>query len=281
MREDGRSMSRDERTRRLRPHPGEYEDPTDNLTVEGQRHRFLTRLAVLRPEVLRDLKGRPLEIYRRIWRDWSNGATTTDPMIGTTMALLIGHLPGWATFKHINPSWSSPSYIEMHNALCHWSEKSHLVDDWIMEAVVETIAIWATDPTAPADGELRFLAWQGMVPLLSSDETRFSFTHPGWQPTTQRWADVRKEIGREFRNSLAAYERRLRDAAEEEGWARVKDTRFRKGDPMDWVITRVIDGEETYEEIGLSAGVSLARTQKAVTELAAQMGLTLLRRDQL
>lgn len=277
--------------RDLRPHQGEYEDPLDNLTSEGLQQRFLDRIRIDRPEVLVDLSGRPLELYHQIWQA-SNDAGALTPGVGPLFDLRLGKLPWWDQFKYADERepWIPPVYVDMHMALKDWSGKWHLVDDWIMNAAVETLAAWAPNPNGLVETDLRFRGWAHMAQMLGPDQSRFSFTHPGWQPTLQRWTEVKKELKEAFKQELKAYEGRIREAARDEGWVRVKDWRFRKGNPMEWLIARVVDAkspEAIAEEVTESLWTSTMRLHPddrkispqaesdAITDLKNHMGITL------
>jgi hypothetical protein len=162
----------------------------------------------------------------------------------------------------------------MRVELLSWSEKWNLVDDWCLEAAVETLAGWAVDPQALQDSDMHFRPFAQMAPMLGIEGDRFTFTHPGWQPTLRRWSDVKKEMEAAFRHRLAEYEAIIRQAADDEGWVLTHETRLRKGDPMDWVVLRVLDALP-YGDIADQVGVTRQRVEKQVPMIAGIMGLTL------
>ncbi len=236
-----------------------FEHPAEDAGVHEARERFLHAVHRVQPGVSRDLMGEPLALYRPIYRAWEARRPAGQ---GWSMALDWGGLPGWTYFKYAIAEHDPPAYVELRDALLKWSGWWRLVDDWCLEATVETLASLSGDD-APTPGPLYYLGARMIEMPFPEEATRFSFQCRGWQPTLENWETAREWIEEAFQSALAAHKDCLEALARAEGLITPRRPRDRAGDHLEW-LARYVVGRETTQEIADAEGISRQAVDKAI-----------------
>ena len=180
---------------------GEY--APEAATLAASRTMFLGAVKRRVPEVLESLEGEPLARYSHV-------------------AANIGH---YAYREKLLTTAAQPR--RTREPLLLWCRRWHLEADWVIEAALDTLRLWESQPdTAALRGDWAYPDASYFTPTTFTTR-RFAFMHPGWEPsaglTTRDKAAENMRAA--FEAKLSAYLDRLEGQAAAMGMERAPEKR--------------------------------------------------------
>lgn len=244
-----------------------FVNPGDRDGREELRGAFFDAIHVTEPRVTHELMKGVLNLYRPVYLDMS--ARRGLKSMWDTKAI-----PDWLRLKYAMPTYEPAEFLEIRDALLKWSGKWGFVDDWIMEAALDTLADMAEEER-PLNRPLNHPPPSMRLLPFGEDEGRFTFCHSGWFLTLHSWEWTADFIREAFEEELSRYRKRMERLAREEGLVpNPFPSRKRAGDPMDRVVRRIIS-EESNKEIAVSLGITEKAVRDSGHKLTRLMGLTM------
>ncbi len=114
----------------------------------------------------------------------------------------------------------APVVADVTKVLNSWAGKWNCGDErWFLELAFGTLKLWWQSPRCRQELALDLDTgggWEG----VSAEDREFRFSHPGWRPASQQWADFEPRLLEEFRRDLKKYRQRLSALMEERGYIR-------------------------------------------------------------
>lgn len=259
----------------LTPPPRGLEHPDEDATKHEARWRFLQAVHRVQPRVSGDLMGEPLDLFRPILEQ----AIARLPVEHRDTWRFRNVEPTWIWFKHAGAGQEQhyPGSLRLRSLLLHWGRLWRLKDEWLLEAAVETLVHYCIDHDPPALMPLSYS--RHMMPItdpFDDEDIRFTFDpDDGWTASIESWTAARDRLTASFNRALSAYHERVEAMYQEEGFGPPVGSRLRGGDHYEWLARYVIEGVETYDEIGCRDDVTRQAVSPAVKDKAALIGLTL------
>lgn len=258
-----------------------FEEAGEIAGQRAGRALFFQAVHRVEPQVVADLMGEPLSIYR--------------PLFEVLIASLPAERrPWWRTvdrYIHWNAiryaQWCDPPAMHrLRELLVGWSEKWNLDDDWCLEAAAETLAVMSAAGDAIEPQPLVAGADEGIVIPFSEEELGFEFSHRGWSPTLETWESAEARLDAAFAEAKKAYREHISGLCVGRGLRRVgrqyKGRLTKAGyDPWTCLAMHQVC-EMTYEDIAgqcsladPDAKVVETTIGSAVRKAADRIGLTL------
>lgn len=196
------------------------------------REIFLDQLSQLVPEAVKELRDQTLTKYKRYCKGQPDG------------------IDSWNQLQKTGAQ-------DLKKAIEKWAGRYNLGCDWILDAAVNSLSMWANPPRrwpeikdldegqdrdvndeVPGKGPLQLSAgtyvWALRTPL-SEEEERFMFECMGWGPTTpETWSEARVRIEDEFRAKLRKYHEHISAKLQSRQFTRI--TSRRKKQHYDWLV---------------------------------------------
>ena len=239
---------------------GEYDwsDPDSNFMRHG-RVLFLDRVRINVPEVLDALR-------RLLPEHWEAVESMDDPYFSPRWPERAPYLDVLETAMKLerrSRHWEPQTHAERVDValalprarllaeLGQWAQDWYLLEPWVLDTALRTLISWTRAVRYPLDGFVRQprrldtdalerlrgypaeeLDWVHRPLALGrgwpSEVHRFVFEHPGWDPSTQLWADRKTGMEHAFKASLKEYELAMRQRAESKGMVRIP-VKYRTG----------------------------------------------------
>lgn len=133
---------------------GEYEHPDNEWLSEVARDIFLSHVKKLKPEVLTDLCGEPLQLYQASWLQfpkysyiqWPDSSTHQETKdVQEVWAEHYRELPLWGVIE-ANAISDNGAIGRLRESLFSWSEKHNLNAAWCRERAYLTLEQWSAYP---------------------------------------------------------------------------------------------------------------------------------------
>jgi hypothetical protein len=198
---------------------GEYEPANRELSIGNARVAFLNAVSLHVPKVLEELSCQPFEIYKSIGAPFVQWWEIKYGRVGG-MTGLRGSLIGWSNVWRLTP-------------------------EWCLEHALRTMWEWRNLPPRHEK-----LMWQqgggGWVVPTREEERRFTFEHPGWEPTYDFRRSIKQEIQEAFNQQLEAYLDRIESLVKERGFVKTKQKNEREH--FEWLACFQVKGM-SYGEI--------------------------------
>ncbi|MDQ3805490.1 MAG: hypothetical protein M3416_16885 [Acidobacteriota bacterium] len=197
---------------------GEYEPAHRELSIGNARVAFLNAVRRHIPEVLEELNGQPFECYKNIGAPFAQ----------------------WWEIKHGRVGRES----SLRASLFRWSKTWRLEPEWCLDHALRTLWEWHAFPS-----QREKLMWQqggGWMVPTNEEERRFTFEHPGWEPTHDFRKSIKREIQEAFNRQLEEYLDRMESLVKERGYVKTKQ----KNEPehFEWLACFQVKGMN-YAEI--------------------------------
>lgn len=246
-----------------------YVNPGDHDGRDELRGMFFDAIHAAERRVTHELMKNVLDLYRPIYLDMSSRRDPNYMYHGTPKAI-----PSWPTLKYPVADHDPVEFTLIRGALLKWADKWGFVDDWIMEAALDTLSDMAEEER-PLNRPLNHPTGSMVLLPFSWEESRFTFSDPGWIPTLHPWEWTADSIREAFEEELSRYRKRMECLAREKGLVpNPFPSRKRAGDPMERVVRRIAFNE-TDAEIAVSLGISEKAVRESGHKLARLMGLTM------
>lgn len=202
---------------------------------------FLMQLTTTREDLLRRLKGEPL-----------NALYSQPAQLPSGLASLRDGLFGWADFFRVRA-------------------------DWMLDTALATMATWDLDPTKVGQWAIPPSPVRWGRPFVQEGQPDpFTFSGPGWLSYAEQRKGYAAAVGAEFQAQLAAYLDSLELKALARGWQR-SPASLRQGDRpptqrLTWCALHRC-ARRTYDQIARADGVTAQSVGDAVRTVSEQLGL--------
>ena len=247
---------------------GALEPQGSNLTGQVLRGVFLEIVKDLEPEVLKELAGEPLRLFR------AAGWKTDDFSLSVIWHRLMSEK--WLSDKESN-------LIALRRALWSWGEKWNLAVDWCLKPAFDKLADWAAHPKIkPGNSWPLSIHTAGyVVTSVFEGLGGFHFEHHGWNVV---WGEDPKgyveKVRRAFEAELKSYMGRSKEEAAAHGLVSTPDFLNRRNLhlPIEWFVRFRVSGWSIYR-INKEYRNPESRTDKraaiksSIDEVAALLGL--------
>lgn len=234
---------------------GEFEPSGGALSTADARARFLVAVRRIVPQVLADLAGHPPEIFKM-----------------TEAEVDVSNYRSWPALTVAADD--VPAARELREAVLTWSRRYHLNAEWCLERALQTLRAWHR---LPADSRLRSEWDHEAVTIflpVSVDQRRFTFTHPGWELTTDNVtrAELERVVRAAFEAHLSDYLDSMETLAHAAGMERTPQKR--RLDHFDWLVYYQVE-RWSHQEIAEEAGVDRTTVRDGLKTTAREIGLRL------
>lgn len=252
----------DDMIRRVYANRG-YERQGEDVGKHAAREIFLRTVHRIEPRVVGDLMDAPLDLYRPMFASSIAGLSETQRSFSW---IILEKSPSWGHFKH---AWErDPSEVhQLRDLLLRWSRKWRLWDEWCLESAVETLALLSAGGEHPNSEPLHYAGSRMIEMPFSDDELRFDFSHHGWQPVLEDWANAERQLDDAFRRAKQEYRQRVEAMCLEEGLAEVRSPRNRAGDHFEWLVRFQVCRESWVE---IAAGTKTKNGEPATDDAVAK-----------
>ncbi|MFI5168080.1 MAG: hypothetical protein ACHQQS_15845 [Thermoanaerobaculales bacterium] len=241
----------------------EYREDEEYLdrTLFVLRSRFLERIATQAPDVLEGLRKSVLPLYQE--------AATKErgprPHLSPPGVALRGY------WKQIDAA-KYPLTHKLVTALEAWADGHELRDDWLLRIALHTVASWLAASWAGHEPPVGFESppfgahWFRTIP--------FTFRYPAWNPTHDPWPAYNEALRKALDRAIHAYRDRSEAEPRKRGLRPAPEKR-EIDRHLDWLVKFQVEGK-SYNKIAKDPGAPDVRTvQRAVTDTARLVGLTL------
>lgn len=221
-----------------------FEEADETINVSAGRALFFHAVHRMAPQVVGDLMGEPLRLYRPIFA----ASMESLPPERRGWWKAFGWFPGWGHIHHANQH-DPPEIHRLRRLLIEWGDKWGLADDWCLTAAVETLAVLSAAGEDAMPAPIYYPGAEMVKMPFSDSELELVFRHRGWSPTIERWEVAEERIREGFDQALRGYRERVERLCDQEGLSRVMETRRRGIDRWDCLAAQQVLGK-TYDKIG-------------------------------
>lgn len=126
----------------------------------------------------------------------------------------------------------------LEDALCRWSERFNLTDEWCLDHALQTLAHWVSS------GELENFDWQYKLKSYDFEESNGdgirTFKYLAWNPEADTWSSYKQRTEKALAEELANYRKQVEQSvkASKQYIAREKTS----GEHYKWLIYFQIEG---------------------------------------
>ncbi|MDP9469936.1 MAG: hypothetical protein M3Q71_04600 [Chloroflexota bacterium] len=251
---------------------------------------FLEAAAEVQPQILDDLAGEPLQVYKEVLRvrlDSARDFLPSDPGDLKDYAATweaVDYMDRWATWEDflselhtfIQRGWDI-DHGSLKVSIERWAGRWNLGEvDWVKTTGLRTLAAWAVVPSMPR-------GWRHgetpVVDVIQPEKHPFQLMTQGWDPTLETRDQAKRRIRRAFEERLAAHLEEIEGQVPVSGFV-LTPTKRGGDDHWRWLAQQVIL-RWTYERIADEAGnqredtLDIASVYQAVSKAAALAGLPL------
>jgi hypothetical protein len=247
----------------------EYSYPIDGRRIKEQfraRQLFFSILEERAPQTLNYLKDEVLPIYIKLFpKDYSS-------ICGSLNLMTLR----WKRIEAVNVVCKGhlTPLIEIINK---WSEKFNLVDPWIKDKILKTLADWRKNPL----DEKEELKWFGIDIVSFTHDIKYSFfITKEWDPTFEPWGKAKERMTYDFKNFLDNHKKKKEELAKKIG---LKQNRKKRKieQYLNWLIDYQIFKKSSVKlrdaelKQDYNSNVELSTITRAIKSTAELLGITL------